>query len=1028
MLLKVTLTYLQFLLIGCLAISKLLANGGQAIAQVIPDGTLGNENSQVIENGSIENLLIEGGATRDSNLFHSFTDFNVNNGQQVYFANPNGIANILSRVTGDNASQILGKLGVLGNANLFLLNPNGIIFGANASLDVGGSFVGSSAEGVVFEDGTEFSAKSTQENLPLLTIKQPIGLNLGENPGAIANNASNLGLQVQTGQNITLVGGEINFDGGKLTAPGGRVELGSLASQGTVGLNADGSLSFPVGVPRGDINLANSASVNVRAGGGGFIGVNARNLELSGKSQLIAGIDENQGTPATKAGDITINATDSVVSIGEPTAYPKPNDFYQNQEERTQAQQNIIFEINQSTSIKNNVGISSEQRNPQSQYSTAQGNGGNITINTKNLKISNVASIDTSLYGVGNAGNIKIDAENISLSGGRSLITSAVKGENLEIIKEKASGNAGEIDIDTKSLFLGDNATILTSLGEGATGNAGTVTINASDRLTLNGNGIILAEVRPEAIGNAGKISITTGNLTLTNRSLILAQTKSTGNAGDILINVGDLVILDGGSIILASVEPGGKGNGGQIEINTGELELTGRSLIIADTKGKGNAGNITINSQGNTTLDRGSEIVSGTGILGENVEGDAGAINLTADSILLKDFSLVTTSSSNKAIQGEAKNINIKTDNLEIEQGSVITSLTENNFDAGDINIDTQNLVVNSGGKIVTGTDGTGKAGDINIDVANNFNLNGGDAPAKEQLSLPKELFNQPLLQNLVLETGLFANSTPRSTGNSGNIFVRANNLNLDRKATISAATNFDEGGNLNLQVGEILRLSNSSKISAQASGDADGGNIDIRTRFLIASPAENSDITASAFRGNGGNIQIETFGVFGIERRTKITPLSDINASSEFGIDGLVQLTLPNITPDREKSIVVEQPQDVTKLVGKSLCTLRQENQFVVTGRGGFSSTPDRDLQADWLWEDWSFQVSRKPRSPEAEKPRSREAQKPRVRPINAQSWYINDRGNVVLSAESDPIPELFASQCEAQPSSEKATERGL
>ncbi|MGB3650042.1 MAG: filamentous hemagglutinin N-terminal domain-containing protein, partial [Rivularia sp. (in: cyanobacteria)] len=91
-------------------------------AQLIPDN-MGKESSTV--NPSIERDLIEGGAIRNNNLFHSFKEFNVNSNQKVYFSNPDNITNILTRVTGSNASKIFGTLGVNGNANLFLINPNG---------------------------------------------------------------------------------------------------------------------------------------------------------------------------------------------------------------------------------------------------------------------------------------------------------------------------------------------------------------------------------------------------------------------------------------------------------------------------------------------------------------------------------------------------------------------------------------------------------------------------------------------------------------------------------------------------------------------------------------------------------------------------------------------------------------------------------------------------------------------------------------------------------------------------------------
>ncbi|NEO70934.1 MAG: filamentous hemagglutinin N-terminal domain-containing protein, partial [Moorea sp. SIO3H5] len=140
-------------------------SGNYALADIVPDQTLGNESSVVIPNTTVRGEIadkIEGGATRGANLFHSFQEFNVGELQRVYFANPSGIENILTRVTGSNISNILGTLGVDGTANLFLLNPNGILFGPQSKLDVAGSFFASDANSLVFGDGQEFSATSPE--------------------------------------------------------------------------------------------------------------------------------------------------------------------------------------------------------------------------------------------------------------------------------------------------------------------------------------------------------------------------------------------------------------------------------------------------------------------------------------------------------------------------------------------------------------------------------------------------------------------------------------------------------------------------------------------------------------------------------------------------------------------------------------------------------------------------------------------------------------------------------------------------
>src|ERR671933_65339 len=189
-----------------------------AVAQITPDATLGTESSVVTPNINIRGLpgdRIDGGAVRGANLFHSFQEFNVGDGQRVYFATPTGIENILSRVTGNNLSNILGTLGVDGGANLFLLNPNGIIFGQNAKLDIAGSFVASTANSLVFENGSKFSA-TNPEAPPLLKISITPGLQYGTTqPGATIANSGNLA----GGQNLTLSAGNLDLQG-QLSAGG----------------------------------------------------------------------------------------------------------------------------------------------------------------------------------------------------------------------------------------------------------------------------------------------------------------------------------------------------------------------------------------------------------------------------------------------------------------------------------------------------------------------------------------------------------------------------------------------------------------------------------------------------------------------------------------------------------------------------------------------------------------------------------------------------------------------------------------
>ena len=329
-----------------------------AIAQVTTDGTT----STTITSPDGNNFSIDGGNRLEGggNLFHSFQDFSVPTNGSVFFNNSVDIVNIFSRVTGGNISNIDGSIKANGTANLFLINPAGIIFGQNARLDIGGSFLGSTANSLLFPEG-EFSATNL-DNPPILTINAPIGLGFRDAPEpivnqSIANNGN--GLEVSVGKQISLVGGDINLLGGNIFAPGGIVELGGLSTAGKVDINTDSSLGFPIEIASADVTLTNFADVKVRGGGGGSITINARNINLSGESgstRLRAGIDLDSGTPNARAGDITLNATD-------------------------------------------NISLSQESRISNQVAPTGIGNAGNIKITTTNLSLTQGGAISTSTFG-----------------------------------------------------------------------------------------------------------------------------------------------------------------------------------------------------------------------------------------------------------------------------------------------------------------------------------------------------------------------------------------------------------------------------------------------------------------------------------------------------------------------------------------------------------------------------------------------------------------------------------------------------
>jgi filamentous hemagglutinin family protein len=207
--------------ISLCTLGYLLSTSNISSAQVTSDGTTGT-----VVNANGNSFEINAGTRSGGNLFHSFGQFSVPTAGQAVFNNAVDVSNILSRVTGGNISNIDGLIQAQGSANLFLINPAGIIFGENARLDVGGSFLGSTADSILFEDG-EFSATDLN-NPPVLTINAPIGLNLRDNPEPIINRSfvqnsaeETVGLEVLPGNNLAFVGGDINFEAGEATASGG---------------------------------------------------------------------------------------------------------------------------------------------------------------------------------------------------------------------------------------------------------------------------------------------------------------------------------------------------------------------------------------------------------------------------------------------------------------------------------------------------------------------------------------------------------------------------------------------------------------------------------------------------------------------------------------------------------------------------------------------------------------------------------------------------------------------------------------
>ncbi|BAY96225.1 filamentous hemagglutinin outer membrane protein [Tolypothrix tenuis PCC 7101] len=594
-------------------------------AQVTPDNTLGVEKSIVTSNTNNDSLRlqIEGGAIRGTNLFHSFSDFNIAEGQSLYFQNPSGITNIINRVTGGSSSSIEGTLGVSGGtANLFLLNPNGIIFGENSRLDVKGSFVATTATAIQFGNQGFFSS-STPDSPPLLTVNPSAFLFNQVAAAPIVNRSTTpleesvrRGLKVPDSKSLLLLGGEINFAGGGVNAAGGQVDLGAVAGTGTVELSLDENrlrLTFPATLNRADISLTNGATVNTSGEGGGSIQIWGRSVFMNGGSKVAA------FTQGAKSGSsLTVNASESLEVRG-------------------------IVPYGNITTL-----------------SFGDGKAGDLMIETRRLSIRDGAQIISGTLGNGSAGQLTVNAsESVEVAGrdsstGSSSFLASFTGN---------AGQAGNLTVNTRSLIVRDGGALSTESLIASDdrkafprdGDSGNLTINASDSVELSKEGFIFTNTgNPRKAGNltintgrllvqdgsvigapgtglgkAGNITVRARSIVLSNQSQIDATNVSQG--GNIILKVGDILLLRENSSISTNAGTAQAGGDG------GNITFDGKFIVAIPNENSdisanafaGNGGNIQINAQGIFGIESRGKPTDKSDITASSEQGISGAINL---------------------------------------------------------------------------------------------------------------------------------------------------------------------------------------------------------------------------------------------------------------------------------------------------------------------------------------------------------------------------------------------------------------
>ncbi len=898
-----------------------------SVAQVIPDGSLGGENSVVNATTLPNSLLISGGAGRSRDLFHSFQTFNVADGQQVLF-NPSGeVRNIFARVTGGNASNILGTLGVLGPANLFLLNPNGILFGPKAQLALGGSFVATTADRFAF--GAQTFSAVNPEAAPLLTVNVPIGLGFGANPGAIVNRstANGLGLGVAPFNTLGLLGGDVAIEGGRISVGSGRIELGSFKNA-TVNLTPNPSgfgLSSGFGLDavgsRGTIELSNQAQV-----------VNESVIDNPNAAlNLVGGWVKSEG----QSNIVTLNRSALPgIDLGVDADQLRLVEGSHILSRAASSGPNGELRINVKGLLEIDGGRFSTVLDHSSIVSWVEGLGGGkpLRIQTGQLLLDNGGRVFTFSTGTGRSGPLEIQAADAIVAQSPAPLLPPLRSGIIAF--SYGPGGSNDIRVKSRTLRIEDGASLeAVVLGDGQASN---IQVDVTDQIILRGQDSQFPDLESK-ISNGGFGQRNGGYIKLTTRNLLIDQGASiTTVAAKIGPSLDPLFLPK----TTKDFERGPVGKAGNIDIT---------------------ADSITVQGAGKSDVTGVSQIVSAT-----LLESDAGNLDIKTRQLQIRDGGLVGSSSlvavlrktslrSPQNQRGNGGNVAVNAEDILVEGinqnglPSILGTQAFSSGKAGNTTINTQRLAVLSGGLVSSGISSSGNAGSLEINASQSILVQG------QQLDQASAIGTFAIPQSTAVREKLSISDSPFPTGRTGNLSITTPRLEI-RDGGFVGGQHFGVGdaGNVDLRVSGLLLLRNGGKINLSAQ-QGNGGNLTINAGVILAVPKENSDIIANAPNGNGGRIVINTSGLIGIEFRNQLTTESDINASAgENGIDGTVQINPLRFDPVQGAAELPMVPLTVDRQI-ITTCNRPGNSRFVLSGRGGLSNDPRQKLQSQSAIQDW-------------------------------------------------------------------------
>lgn len=934
---------------------------GQRSPGVVLDGTLGqSQQPAVTTNGQGQNdYAIAGtmGKQFGSSLFFSFSSFSLSPHESVTFSGPftdrgTSVQSILARVAG-GASLLDGLISTsrIPGATFYLLNPAGVVFGPNARLEVGGSFVVTTASTIIAADGSRFTVGRAAPDAGLSSA--PVAT-FGFARGARAP-VEFVGSSFSFpsgGKLLVQAAGDVLCEGAVLSAPSGRIDLRShsgsiqLSEQALVTIDGAGGGSVLLQGRRVSIDSSAVSSANAGHSPGGGITVEAETLRLA-HGELFTSTD-GSATPGGRGGTMAIHLTGDLLMSDGAEISSTTTGAGRGGSVRVSAR-DITLAGESPESGVTLIGAVSEP--------AATGAAGSVVVSASGkVSFAGGARIQTYTQGVGDAGGVRVTAENLYAIGASSL--------------RSASGIASN------------------SLSPGLGGRAGEVTVEVSRALTLAGGGAISSSTAGQ--GDGGRIRVRAGEIIIfgSGNPGIFAQTTSRfrgGKGGELLVSSATGILIASGNVSTTSF---GSGSAGNVTVNARNIDILGFGGISANSLspyGAGAAGDLTVDASSEVSLVNGGQIASITSSLakGGNVFVTAPAIAVTGAAasgtpsviqavsnavgaggaageifvhagrdLVLAGGGEISTSTLGQGAGGaiivQAAGVAISG---EAPHGGGPSSISADSNSpgaggmAGEVLISlSHDLSLTDGGEISSVTDGAGRGGDISIEARNVTlagSLSGRAAPSAITVSSRSHRLGGDAGALSVLASGDLdiadggqIASVSYGSGRAGSVSVSARNIVITGAlgpafpSTISAQSlNVDLGGSagdVQVRAEEVLRVGTGARLSVSANL-TDAGTLSLQAGKDIVLEAGSSVDSSAAH--HGGNISLAAGRtVYLVESTLRATAGTRSNASGATGMGG-------NITIDPEAIVLDHATIDANAAQGRGGNILLETDSFLST-----------------------------------------------------------------------------------------------